>query len=91
MKANPQEKVDVSSLESLTTCLEESGSNIELHPWISKLNLGADKTAVTDLKESIIYTQSEQERAYLEASGKGPSVPFLPPRSVEHLLSSRAH
>ena len=48
--------MDEGTPELPTTCLEESGPNNELHPWISKLNLGADQIAVMDLKDSIIYT-----------------------------------
>ena len=90
-KANPQEKVEESASDMLVTNLEDSGPSVELHPWISKLNLGQDKTAVSDLKKSIVYIQSEQEGAYLETTGGEPSVPFLPVRIVEHLLASQAH
>jgi hypothetical protein len=43
------------------------------------------------LSKTIQHTQLEVERMALEASGKGPAIPFLPCRAVEEQLSLKAH
>ena len=46
---------------------------------------------MSDLKESIYFSQSEQQCSEVEAADKGPCIPFLPTRVVEQLLATRAY
>jgi hypothetical protein len=63
-----------------------------LHPILGRLNIpDAQKAAIEDYGECIHSTQMDQELASLDASGKGPAVPFLPPRAVEVRLNNRSH
>ena len=69
-----------------------SDCTVKLHPLLSRLNIApSHKTAIEDLSENIVNTQSEVTWEKLEASSKGPSIPFLPPRAVEELLATRSH
>jgi hypothetical protein len=55
-----------------------------LHPMVGRLNiLHAHKAAIEDYGDSIQSSQMESELASLDASGKGPAIPLLPPRTVE--------
>jgi hypothetical protein len=63
-----------------------------MHPLLSGLNIPhAQKVALEDLGECIQTTQFEQELASIDASGKGPAIPFLPPRTIEVRLNTRSH
>jgi hypothetical protein len=63
-----------------------------LHPMVGRLNIPhAHKAAIEDYGDSIQSSQMETELASQEASGKGPAIPFLPPRTVEVRLNSRSH
>ena len=92
--ANPHEEW-TKEIPAPTVNLNDAASGdctVKLHPLLSRLNIApCHKTAIEDLSESIVNTQSEVTREKLEASGKGPSIPFLPPRAVEDLLATRSH
>jgi hypothetical protein len=63
-----------------------------LHPMVGRLNIPhAHKAAIEDYEDSIQSSQMESELASLDASGKGPDIPFLPPRTVEVRLNTRSH
>lgn len=63
-----------------------------MHPLLGGLNIPhAQKAALEDLGECIQSTQIEQELASQDALGKGPAIPFLPPRAVEVRLNTRSH
>jgi hypothetical protein len=63
-----------------------------MHPLLNRLNIEqAHKAAIEELSESITYTQTEANRAALEATSRGPAIPFLPARAVEDLLNTRSH
>jgi hypothetical protein len=67
-------------------------STVILHPLLSRINIAlVHKSAIEDLSESIQNTQAEAMRASLEASGRGPAIPFTPARAVEEQLASRSH
>lgn len=51
----------------------------------------AHKAALEDFSTAIQNTQSELDMALLVYSGKGPFVPFTPPRSVEEQLASKGY
>jgi hypothetical protein len=62
------------------------------HPMVDRLNiLDAHKAAIEDYGDSIQSSQLESELASLDASSKGPAIPFLPRRTVEVRLSSNSH
>ena len=91
INANPQDKIITDSNSGPIISLDESCLTLDPHTLLSKLNLGESQTTVSDLKESIYFSQSEQQRSEVEAAGKGPCIPFLPSRAVEQLLATRAH
>lgn len=63
-----------------------------LHPMVGRLNIpDAHKAAIEDYGDSIQSSQMELEHASSDASGKGPAIPFLPPRTVEVRLNARSH
>ena len=63
-----------------------------LHPMVGRLNIpAAHKAAIEDYGDSIQSSQMEYELASLDASGKGPAIPFLPPRTVEVRLNVRSY
>jgi hypothetical protein len=63
-----------------------------LHPMVGRLNIPhAHKVAIEDYGDNIQSSQMESELASLDASGKGPDIPFLPPRTVEVRLNTRSH
>jgi hypothetical protein len=65
---------------------------MSLHPLLKRLNIEQAHYAVLeDLSETIQHTQLEAERMALEASGKGPAIPFLPCRAVEDHLALKAY
>ena len=80
---NPQDRIATEHQPAIVTCLDNSNLINDPHPLLSKLNLGDCRGAVGDLKESINISQFDQQRADMEATCKGPSVPFLPTRIVE--------
>jgi hypothetical protein len=81
----PAPAVDLNSGSSGT-------STVTLHPLLSRINIApVHKSAIEDLSESIHNTQAEAMRASLEASGRGPAIPFTPARAVEEQLASRSH
>ena len=88
---NPQDMITTEYQAAIVTCLNDSNMINDPYPLLSKFNLGDCRGAVGDLKESINISQSDQQRADMEAAGKGPLVPFLPARAGEQLLATRAH
>ena len=63
-----------------------------LYPMVGRLNIPhAHKAAIEDYGDSIQSFQMETEIASLDASGKGPAIPLLPPCTVEVRLNSRSH
>jgi hypothetical protein len=73
-----------------------SGSNgtstVNLHPLLSHLDIVPTyKSAIEDLSENIQNTQAKAICASLEASGKGPAIPFIPLCTVEEQLVARSH
>lgn len=95
--ANPHESWTKDSLSIPTTDITGStppttSPSPASHPLLSRLKLApAHKSALEDLSESIQSTQAEAARVQLEATGRGPAIPFLPPRAVEEQLSTRSH
>ena len=92
--ANPHEDW-TKEIPAATINLNDPASGdctIKLHPLLSRLNIApSHKIAIKDLSKSIVNTQSEVTREKLEASGKGPSIPFMPPQAVEELLATCSH
>lgn len=85
--ANPHE--DWSDRPQQTRAAETMDA---LHPMVGRLNIpDAQKAAIEDYGDSIQSSQMESELASLDASGKGPAIPFLPPRTVEVRLNARSH
>lgn len=83
---NPHENWGDAERPPPATNLTEStaAASPSLHPLLKWFNISRmHQAALEDLSESIQQTQFETERAALEASGKGPAIPFLPPRAVE--------
>lgn len=71
---------------------QASDSVVTTHPILGKLNIpNAEKAAIEDYSESIQNTQFEIELASQETVGKGPAIPFLPPRTVEVRLNTKSH
>jgi hypothetical protein len=67
-------------------------SGTSLHPILGRLNIPhAHQAALEDFGECIQSTQMDQEMASHDSSGKGPAIPFLPPRTVEIRLNARSH
>ena len=63
-----------------------------LQPIVERLNiLHAHKAAIKDYVDSIQSSQMELELASSDTSGRGPAIPFLPPRTMEVWLNSRSH
>jgi hypothetical protein len=63
-----------------------------MHPLLSRLNIEqAHKAAIEELSESITYIQTKANCAALEATGRGPAIPFLPARAVEDQMNTRSH
>ena len=91
LTVNPQDRITTEHQSATVTCLDDSNLISDPHPLFSRLNLGDCLGAVGDLKESINISQSDQQCADMEATGKGPSVPFVLARAVEQLLATRAH
>ena len=59
---------------------------------VGRLNIPhAHKAAIEDYGDCIQSSQMETEIASLDASSKGPTIPLLPPRTVEVCLNSRSH
>lgn len=89
--ANPHENWEA-ELPALAATNLDGTVSTPLNPLLSRMNIdAAHKAAIEDLTECIQNSQAETERAALEASGKGPSIPFLPPRAVEEQLGNRNH
>lgn len=83
--ANPHE------MSKRTTTLTGPSSAAN-HPFLSGLNIElSQKAALEDLAKTIQTSQAEKDLALLNASGKGPVVPFTPPRSVEALVATKVH
>lgn len=83
--ANPHE------ISKRTTTLSGPSSAAN-HPFLSGLNIEpSQKAALEDLVETIQTSQAEKDLALLMASGKGPVVPFTPPRSIEAQVAAKAH
>ena len=63
-----------------------------LHPMVGRLNIpDTHKAAIEDYRDSIQSSQMESELVLLDAFGKGPTIPFLPPHIVEVHSNSRSH
>jgi hypothetical protein len=59
------------------------------HPILGRLNIPpAQKAAIEDYGESIQSTQMENELVSQDTAGRGPAIPFLPPRIVEVRLNT---
>ena len=59
---------------------------------LSRLSLeNSHRSIVEEYEADIGDNIIESQREMLEASGKGPTIPFVPPRAVEELLASRGH
>ena len=57
---------------------------------VSRLNiLDTNKTAIKDYSDNIQSSQLESELASLDASSKGPSIPFFSCQTVEVRLTSQ--
>jgi hypothetical protein len=90
---NPHETWSNESASIPTVPLDgTSSSPSAMHPLLSRLNIAqAHQAAIEELSESITYTQTEANHAALEASGRGPAIPFLPARAVEDQLNTKSH
>ena len=86
-KANPQEGTSHSS-----SPLFSPSSTSPSHTLMNGLKIApAHKAALEDLATAIHLSQEEKANALLVASGKGPVVPLLPPRSVKDQVALKAH
>ena len=69
--------------------------NAMINPTGSLLNRlsleNCHRSIVEEYKANIGHNIIESQREMLEASGKGPAIPFVPPWAVEELLASRGH
>lgn len=82
-KANPQET-------TLQTYTPSGASPIALHPLMKGLVVDpAQRVAIEELASSIQTSQIEADMAVLISSGKGPTVPIIPHRTVEFLVGSK--
>ena len=62
------------------------------HLLLDRLNiLLAEKAAIENYGKCIQSTQMENELASQDSTGKGPAIPFLPPRTVVIRLNNRSH
>lgn len=69
-----------------------AASSQESHPLFAGLKIApADRAVLEDLASSIQLSQSEKDAAQLHASGRGPTVPFTPNRSVEDQVALKNH
>ena len=91
--ANPHESWSNKPSPILGVSLDGTYSSpSSIHPLLSCLNIEqAHKAAFEELSESILYTQTEANRASLEAIGRGPVIPLLPTRTIEDQLNTRSH
>jgi hypothetical protein len=79
--ANPQEG-DIKPSSISTTA----------HPLLAGLRIAqAHRAALEDLASSIQTSQTEMDTAQLQASGRGPTIPFIPHRSVEDQVAVKSH
>jgi hypothetical protein len=63
-----------------------------LHPIVGRLNIPqTHQVALEDFGESIQSTQMDQEMVSQDSSGKGSTIPFLPPHTIEIRLNARSH
>lgn len=84
-QANPHEGSKASS-SFLTSSSQDS------HPLFAGLKIApAHRAVLEDLASSIQLSQSEKDAAQLQASGRGPTVPFTPHRSVEDQVALKNH
>lgn len=82
-KANPQE----TTLQAYTP---SGTSPITLHPLMKGLVVDPlQKAAIEELASSIQSSQLEADMAVLISSGKGPTVPIIPNRTVEFMVGSK--
>ena len=71
--------------------IEEDGLGL-VHSFLKNLGLDeAHKAAIEDVHEGFLMTQAEHEQALLSSSTQSLSIPFMPPRAVEDLVSTRNH
>ena len=85
-KANPHE------FPKNATVLADSSVSPAPHPLLGGIIIPqAQKAALEDLVSSIQTSQEEIDLALLTSSGRGPIVPFTPPRTVEYEVAQNGH
>lgn len=89
-RENPHEEwADIDNIAAIALIGDKNNNT---HPMFSRMHIDlAHKAALEDFFENLNTTMKERDLASLTASDRGPTVPLIPPRTIEDLPPARGH